>query len=154
VRGATVTRSTPVRRGPRTLSRAEIETILGRNWWGVLATTLNGEPYGVPVAYGYDGDALYIATGPGRKLANLMANPLACFTITEVGAGDAGWCSVIVAGEATPIESLAERLRALNVLRRQVAGHRTASPRDAATAARASVIRLVPEERTGRASDG
>jgi len=149
-----MTRSTPVRRGPRALSPAEIEAILERNWWGVLATTVDGEPYGVPVAYGYDGDALYFATGPGRKLANLLANPLACFTITEVGAGDAGWCSVIVTGEAAPIESLAGRLRALNVLRGQVAGHRTASPRDAATAARASVVRLAPVERTGRASDG
>lgn len=107
------------RRAPRVVAGGEIEEILERNWWGVLSMTLEECPYAVPVVYGYDGSAFYIATGPGRKLETLLANPAACLTITELEEAGALWRSVVVTGTASPVEGLGERLAAFNALRRQ-----------------------------------
>lgn len=105
-------------RRTRSLAPAEIDAVLRRNYWGILATAADRRPYAVPVVYGYDGSALYVATGPGRKLTNLLENPNVCVTIAEVEDA-ASWRSVVVAGEARPLEDLGERLAAFNILRRQ-----------------------------------
>jgi nitroimidazol reductase NimA-like FMN-containing flavoprotein (pyridoxamine 5'-phosphate oxidase superfamily) len=137
-------------RTPIPLDPPEIDAILRRNCWGVLATAAGQGAYAVPVIYGYDGSAVYMVSGPGRKLAALQENPAVCFTVAEVEAGGARWRSVVLHGEARPVEELLARIAAFNVLRRQVSGHRTASARDVTRLTSVAVVRIAPAEITGR----
>ena len=137
-------------RTPIPLDPPEIDAILRRNCWGVLATAAGARAYAVPVIYGYDGSSIYMVSGPGRKLAALQENPGVCFTVAEVEAGGARWRSVVLHGEARPVEDLLARIAAFNVLRRQISGHRTASARDVTRLTSVAVVRIAPAEITGR----
>ena len=137
-------------RTPIPLDPAETDAILRRNCWGVLATAAGARAYAVPVIYGYDGSSIYLVSGPGRKLAAIRENPGVCFTVAEVEAGGARWRSVVLHGEAAPVEELLARIAAFNVLRRQISGHRTASARDVTRLTSAAVVRITPAEITGR----
>jgi nitroimidazol reductase NimA-like FMN-containing flavoprotein (pyridoxamine 5'-phosphate oxidase superfamily) len=96
------------RSGPLVLSVGECRAVLARVGWGVLATVGDGQPYGVPVGYALGSDCVYLASGPGRKRENLEANPRVCLTVCDVDTYDR-WRSVVVQGEATPVEGLAAR---------------------------------------------
>lgn len=66
----------------------EARQIVARNFWGVLSTVgPDGQPYAVPVTYGFDG-AFYAVLRDGRKLENIRANPSVCITVVEVDALD------------------------------------------------------------------
>lgn len=54
----------------------------------------NGRPFLVPLAYGYDGEAIYAHSGPGRKIRTMRLNPLACFEVDSAEEADR-WSSVI-----------------------------------------------------------
>ena len=140
----------PHGRTPIPLGASEIDGILRRNCWGVLATAAGTRAYAVPVIYGYDGTSIFMVSGPGRKLAALQENPGVCFTVAEVEAGGAQWRSVVLHGEAQPVEDLLARIAAFNVLRRQISGHRTASARDVTRLTSVAVVRITPAEITGR----
>lgn len=136
--------------GLRAMDPDEVERFLREHGWGMLATVgEGGAPYAVPVAYGYDGRHLYVASGPGRKRENLEASPAVCLTVAEVVDGDR-WSSVVVTGEARAVEGLAERLRGLDAIRRQRAGGGMLPPADLARMARATVFRITSAEVTGR----
>lgn len=137
------------RRQSRTLDRAEIEEILRATSWGVIATAIDGEPYAVPIIFGWDGEAFYVINGPGRKIRNMEANPRVCLTIAEVEGKGQRWRSVVVRGTVEFV-GIGGLLHAADVVRKQL-GDYTPSVRDAAALAKAKVIKLVPEEITGRA---
>lgn len=136
--------------GSTEMERTEIEALLERNWWGTLATSLDGEPYGVPVVYGYDGEQFYVASANGRKVSNVEANPSVTLTVVEVEPDASAWSSVIAFGTVEFVRDPAGYLQALRTLRRQ-RGHAGAiGPEDAARMARARVMRITPTEITGR----
>ena len=64
------------------------------------ATEFDGEarPYVVPLAYGYDGSAVYAFSAPGRKIEIMRAQPKVAFEVDEAFAEDR-WSSVIADGE-------------------------------------------------------
>ena len=134
----------------RPLDEESSWTLLRSHSWGVLATLHNGRPYSVPVSYGVGVNGLYVATGPGRKLQALEAEPAVCLTVTDVTDGSR-WSCVVITADAVPVRGIRERVTALDAIRRQRSDGGTASPRDVARAARASVFRLVPLEISGRA---
>lgn len=136
------------RGGPREMPRAEVDGFLAARTWGMLATADADGPYAVPVSYGWDGEALYVATGPGRKLRHLESSPALCLTVPAVEGGDR-WRCVVARGRAVPVDGTAARIRALALVHRQRDAR--SSLVDAARAARARVFRLVPAELTGRA---
>ena len=137
-------------RSRRTLTREEIDEFLRQGFWGVLATALDDEPYGVPIIYAYDDDGtFYIANGPGRKISTLEKNPNVTLTVVEVEDYGRRWRSVIVFGKAEIVSDVGEKLHAFNALRRQIP-RPAARLRDAAKLAMAKVIRIVPTEVTGR----
>lgn len=72
-------------------------------------------PYLVPLAYGYDGAALYAHSGPGRKIEVMRANPLVTIEVDEATAPDR-WRSVIAEGVYEEIVDLSERERALRII--------------------------------------
>ena len=101
----------PSRLAPLVLSFRECRQVLARVGWGVLGTVGDGQPYGVPVGFALGADCVYVASGPGRKRTNLERDPRVCLTVCDV-AGYDSWRSVVVEGEALPVEGLAERAAA------------------------------------------
>lgn len=93
--------------GPQTLLGIEmnddgIDEVLTETGIGVLSMSEGGEPYGVPLSFGYDGnDRLYFvflgASTELRKEAYAEQASVASFTTFDVDP-DGSWRSVIVAG--------------------------------------------------------
>lgn len=134
----------------RPLSQEEIEAFLKQGFWGVLATSVDDEPYGVPIIYAYDEDGtFYIANGPGKKIQNVEKNPNVTLTIVELEDYGRKWKSVIVYGRVEIVHELGEKLHAFNALRKQIP-RPAARLRDAAKLAMAKVIRIVPTHITGK----
>jgi uncharacterized protein len=135
--------------GVREMDPAEARRFLRLHEWGVLGTVGRGTPYGVPVSYGFDGRDLFVASGPGLKRRNLETNPAVCITVAEVVDGD-HWRSVVVTGDARPVDDLRGKLHALNAIRRQRVSGALPSAADLARAARAAIFRVPAERITGR----
>lgn len=108
--------------------RGRIDAILQRALVCRLGLAAGEEPYVVPLAFGYDGEALYFHSakgGRGRKLEMIRANPRVCFEVDmdhELVLGD-GPCacsirynSVIGFGTATILDGRKEKEKGLRVL--------------------------------------
>ena len=74
-----------------------------------------GRPYLVPLAYAYDGDALYAHSGPGRKLAIMRSQPLVTIEVDQVEAADR-WRSVVAEGTFEEVREPAAAGRAIRLL--------------------------------------
>jgi uncharacterized protein len=103
----------------RELPIEEIEALLRTAIVGRIAccghgATGDGRPYLVPLAYGYDGDAVYAHSGPGRKLDLMRAEPRVTFEVDEAIAPDR-WRSVIAEGTFEEIDD-PQRDAALQVI--------------------------------------
>ena len=83
----------------RDLTESQIEALLGSAIVGRIACSHPNEPrpYLVPLAYGYDGTAIYAHSGPGRKLTYMRANPLVTIEVDAAEASDR-WQSVVAEG--------------------------------------------------------
>ncbi|MFN8591537.1 MAG: pyridoxamine 5'-phosphate oxidase family protein [Thermomicrobiales bacterium] len=77
--------------------------------------TGDGRPYLVPLAYGYDGEAVYAHSGPGRKLDLMRAEPRVTFEVDEAVAPDR-WRSVIAEAIFEEIHEPQARDRALRLI--------------------------------------
>src|SRR5690606_34620069 len=78
----------------------------------------DGRPFLVPLAYGYDGTAIYAHSNVGRKIITMRANPLVSFEVDEAEAADR-WSSVICEATYEEITDPAEREKALRVIYRE-----------------------------------
>jgi nitroimidazol reductase NimA-like FMN-containing flavoprotein (pyridoxamine 5'-phosphate oxidase superfamily) len=106
----------------RDLPDEEIEALLRRAIVGRIACcghglSGDGRPYLVPLAYGYDGEAIHAHSGPGRKLDLMRAEPRVTFEVDEATAPD-NWRSVIAEGTFEEISEPAQRERSLHVIYR------------------------------------
>jgi nitroimidazol reductase NimA-like FMN-containing flavoprotein (pyridoxamine 5'-phosphate oxidase superfamily) len=104
----------------RELSAEGIEALLRTAIVGRIACcghglTGDGRPYLVPLAYGFDGDAVYAHSGPGRKLDLMRSEPRVTFEVDEAKASDR-WRSVIAEGTFEEIEDPRQREAALVVI--------------------------------------
>ena len=104
----------------RELSAAGIEALLRTAIIGRIACCEHGRigdgrPYVVPLAYGYDGEAVYAHSGPGRKLDLMRAEPRVTFEVDEAEASDR-WRSVIAEGTFEEINDQRQREAALAVI--------------------------------------
>jgi uncharacterized protein len=110
-------------------SREEPETILRQERVGYLGLSVDGQPYVVPLNYGYaGGKILFHCALRGKKLDYLRANPRVCFTVGrqsgEVCRHPQGaLCavdtdSVVCYGTARVIEDTEERRQALTIFNR------------------------------------
>jgi uncharacterized protein len=131
------------------LDEAEIQALLARNCWGVLAMSINDTPYAVPIIYGYDGEQFVFANGPGQKLETLKANPVVCLVIAEVENAGKVWRSVVAKGRVDWITDEAQRLVAFELIRQQM-GFTAERAEDAEKIATAPLARIIPTEITGR----
>ncbi len=74
-----------------------------------------GRPYLVPIPFGYDGEAVYSISGPGRKLDIMREQPAVAFEVDEAIAEDR-WRSVVADGEFEEITDPVERDRAIRIV--------------------------------------
>ena len=83
------------------LDDPEIDDLLRELGVGILSMSADGVPYGVPLSFGYDGDALYFAflgaRADLRKETYAEPSDEASFTAVDIGP-DGAWRSVIVSG--------------------------------------------------------
>ena len=120
----------------------------------------DGQPYVVPVCFGYEDGTLYFHSAPrGRKLDILRKNDAVCceFDVDQeiVRAQDAcEWSvryrSVIAFGRASIIEDVEEKRRALDVIVAHYGGQPQAYPE--ATLGRTAVVKVRIETMTGKVS--
>lgn len=97
------------------LGEPECRAVLERQRLCVVSVVDAGEPYAVPVFYGFDGHALFLGVAEGRKTRALDVSARVYIVVTEVGPGDA-WRSVAIAGRARTLVDAAERQAAIDVL--------------------------------------
>jgi nitroimidazol reductase NimA-like FMN-containing flavoprotein (pyridoxamine 5'-phosphate oxidase superfamily) len=107
--------ATPPARVIVPLSEAECRTVLERQRLCVVSVVDDGEPYAVPVFYGFDGHTVYLGVAEGRKTRALDVSSRVYIVVTEVGPVDA-WRSVAIAGRARTLVDAAERQAAIDVL--------------------------------------
>lgn len=97
------------------LSDDECREILARHRLCTMSLVDGGEPYAVPLFYGFDGATLHLGLSEGRKTAVLEAHPRVCITVVELGEGDA-WASVQIVGVARVVGDAAERAASIEAL--------------------------------------
>jgi nitroimidazol reductase NimA-like FMN-containing flavoprotein (pyridoxamine 5'-phosphate oxidase superfamily) len=125
-----------------------------------IALSDDGQPYVVPVCFGYADNTLYFHSAPkGRKLDILRKNNAVCcgFDVDQeiVRSEDAcAWSvryrSVVASGKAFVVKDLEEKRKALDVILAHYGGRPRAYPE--ATLRRTAVVRVEIEDMTGKIS--
>ena len=137
----------------RAMTTAECIRLLRETGWGVLCvaehTVDAAVPVGVPTAYAFDGERVYLAMSDGRKLRALDGNPHLCLTVTDVRSLDR-WRSVAVIGRPRWLADDDERTRAVAAFTEQLRprGQRLTN-RDAERLTNARVLTLQIDELRG-----
>jgi nitroimidazol reductase NimA-like FMN-containing flavoprotein (pyridoxamine 5'-phosphate oxidase superfamily) len=140
--------------------RATIESIIGSASVCRIALSDGGQPYVVPVCFGYADNTLYFHSAPrGRKLDVLRENNAVCFEFDVdheiVRSEDAcKWSmkyrSVVGFGRAFLVEDLEGKRRALDVIMSHYGGKPYAYPE--ATLRKTAVVRVEIHSMTGKTS--
>jgi len=109
--------------GMKELSEDKAREVLKNRPGGVLSMCDDGEPYAVPMSYGYHDGDLYFEFGmteEGRKFDVLEKNPVASLTVyafdrsrwgdstANVLSSGFAWVSVIATGEVKKVEEPSE----------------------------------------------
>ncbi|GFE61041.1 pyridoxamine 5'-phosphate oxidase family protein [Geobacter sp. AOG2] len=111
-----------LRRNERALTEMEARAILERGEYGILSTCgSDGQPYGIPLSYCIENDAIYFHCAvEGHKLNNIAADTRVSFCVvgkTEVLPDQFAtrYESVVISGRATEVYN-EEKQRALEGL--------------------------------------
>jgi hypothetical protein len=150
-----------LRRADREIAdRKEIEDILRQSTVCRLALADEGNPYIVPLCFGYDAGTLYFhSASAGKKFDLLKKNRNVCFEFdadtTVVPANiSCGWTmryrSVIGFGVASFVADLVEKKAALDVIMRQYSGGTYEYPEE--TLLKTAVIKVEIREISGKKS--
>lgn len=138
--------------------RAEMEAIICACKVCRLGMADRGEPYVVPMSFGYDGTAVFLHTGlKGRKIGILRSHPRACLEfdildgMIESDRG-CGWSmrfrSVLVFGTAVELSDTEEKRCGLAAIMAQYSPGNYTFPDEILE--RTAVIRIDIESMTGR----
>ena len=153
-----------MRRPPRKPSKqisdpAEVRAILARGNLLHLAMCREGQPYVVPMNYGYEQGRIYLHTGPrGLKMELLAANPRVSFAVCEgvefIPAGqpckwDTRYRSVVGLGAASLVQDPAEKLLGLRAIAR-ACGHRDEGEMPAEKVRMVAVLRIDIDHLSGK----
>jgi nitroimidazol reductase NimA-like FMN-containing flavoprotein (pyridoxamine 5'-phosphate oxidase superfamily) len=140
-----------------------IEEILREQEVGRLATSMDYQPYVVPINYVYsNGKIIFHSHSDGMKMTNIAKNPKICFEVDsgEVVKGnkpcDYSWkyLSVVVRGKAKVITDSEKRLNALQRLSDKYAPRKGKSltAEDMARNPNLSLVEISIEAMTGKKS--
>ncbi|HWQ19826.1 MAG TPA: pyridoxamine 5'-phosphate oxidase family protein [Methanotrichaceae archaeon] len=148
-----------MRRNDREIKdRLEIDSIISRARVCRLALCRDGQPYIVPLCFGYDGKSLYFhAAKEGMKIEALMKNSRVCFEMDIdqelVRSGNScsmRYRSVIGFGRASFIEDAEGKRLAIEALMRHYEEDPLEWPQEAL--AKVAVIKVEIESLTGKRS--
>jgi nitroimidazol reductase NimA-like FMN-containing flavoprotein (pyridoxamine 5'-phosphate oxidase superfamily) len=103
----------------RELTPSEIDALLRSQRVARLGCMHGGQPYVVPVAYAYDGEAVYVHSLEGMKVDWMRAHPKVCVEVDHVD-HPAAWQSVVAFGDFQELRGEAAT-RALRLLVDQLA---------------------------------
>jgi len=118
----------PMRRSKKAVpDRSEMDAVILASPVMRLAMCRAGEPYVIPLSFGYDGEALFFHCAPGGlKVDVLENNPRVCglfetgIALDEKGDNPCAWgfdfATVIVHGNAVRVTDPARRLTALQLI--------------------------------------
>jgi len=79
------------------ISQEECSELLNRISIGRLASSLDNQPYVVPVRFSYEPGHIYVFSTVGKKIKWMRKNPKVCLQVDEIG-NSSNWTSVIVDG--------------------------------------------------------
>ena len=140
--------------------RAEIDAVIRSCRVCRLGLSDDGQPYVVPLSFGYDGEALYFHSATeGRKLDILRKSNRVCVEsdilegleeADEACAWGIRYRSVIGTGSATILEDTEEKKKAFTVLMSQYSDRDYSFPDK--TVARTTVVKIVFHSLTGKQS--
>jgi len=138
--------------------RAEIDAVIRSCKACRLGLSDDGQPYIVPLSFGYDGEALYFHSATeGRKLDILRKNNRVCVEFDvleglekarEACAWGIRYRSVIGEGSATILEDLEEKKKAFAILMAQYSDKDYSFPDE--TVARTAVVKITFDSLTGK----
>jgi len=144
-----------------TTDREIIDAIIRRASVCRIGLCDDGRPYVVPVCFGYEDDTLYFHSAPrGRKLDVLRQNSAVCFEFDvdlEIVPSKSAceWSmryrSVVGFGDASLVEDLEEKRKALDVIVAQYGGQPTEYP--ASTLGKTAVVKIEVQSMTAKVSD-
>ena len=148
-----------MRRNEREITdRQDIDAAIRSSPAGRLGLSDDGEPYVVPLCFGYDGDALYFhCAKEGRKLDIIRRNNRVCFEfdiVTGVLEADEacgwgiGYRSVIGVGTAHVVEGVDDIRTGLEILMAQYSDRGYSIPDDAVSGV--CVVRIDIESVSGK----
>jgi nitroimidazol reductase NimA-like FMN-containing flavoprotein (pyridoxamine 5'-phosphate oxidase superfamily) len=137
----------------RPLTDQEVRELIAGNFIGVLATVGDGQPYAIPLIYGYEEGAFYAVLSPGRKVRNIEANSRVCLTIVQTWDNGKRWRSVLATGTAGWIQDEEQLGPALEAIKRQYPGIPVRSTGGTAALKGYYMLRVDVEEMTGRGHD-
>jgi nitroimidazol reductase NimA-like FMN-containing flavoprotein (pyridoxamine 5'-phosphate oxidase superfamily) len=153
-----------MRRGDREITdRARIDNIVRRCTVCHLGLISDGEPYVVPLSFGYDGVAVYLHMAPeGRKVDALRTASRVCLeweipgeltSASEACSWGTRFESVIAWGTPEIVTDEANRRAALDLIMAHYAGESGTGrwTYDEGTLARTVIVRIPLEEVTGKA---
>lgn len=107
----------------------DIDEFLRDVGYGILSLARDGEAYGIPISFGYDGEQLYFALirfgDESEKLDFIDETTRGCLTATRVD-GRFDWTSVVVRGSVDPVPS--DRLDELDRAMEENAWHPSLFP--------------------------
>ncbi len=108
-----------------TMSPEEIDSFLKEQKVGILSLTDGDSAYGIPLAYFYDNNTVYITLGPtGKKMGYVEKNKKVSFSVYWVPQGypssGRGWKSVICEGGLERITDAEELTQAVRTAERHM----------------------------------
>ena len=148
-----------MRRSEREIKdRAVIDSVIQQCLVCRLGLVDGGEPYIVPLCFGYDGEALYFhSASAGRKIDTIRKNNRVCFEfdipegITEAKQGcrwGIKYRSVIGFGSAQIVDNHEDKKKALAVIMAQYSDKEYIFPEDVVT--KTAIIKVVIARVTGK----
>lgn len=124
---------------------------------GHIAVISDGEPYVTAISFVHMNDAIYLRTGPGRRLSALLSGNRCCIEISRYSNDEGDWESVILYGTARVIEDPgleADAIGLLLVKYRNVFGSALAFTRPTPLAPQEVVVEIPIDEMSGRSAGG
>lgn len=137
------------------ITKAQCHRLLAEEPVGHLAVIADDEPYVTPISFVHMNDALYLRTGPGRRLSSLLAGGRCCIEVSRYANEQGDWESVLVWGHPELVEDSGEEADAIGLLLvkyRKVFGSALAFSRPTPLAPKEVVVKVPVEEISGRSS--
>jgi nitroimidazol reductase NimA-like FMN-containing flavoprotein (pyridoxamine 5'-phosphate oxidase superfamily) len=131
------------------MTDAEIDAVLRRQRIGRIGSTSVGHVEITPIAYGYDGEAIYGHSRFGRKVQYMRGSPEICFEVEEV-VDPSSWRVAVLHGRYQELQDLGERDRAMRLILAQAGGGPMSEAASVARGEDLVVYRIQIEHRSGR----